>query len=165
MHCAKCGNKILKEWKFCKHCGESLTPQNFTETSKESSFSFQPIMFGLLAIIGTIIGIALLGIWIDFQIHTLSFWIIIPIGGFIVGAMGAFGYFYGLIKSNQKIKLPHYFVGAIVGLLTYIGIFYFLYSITYLDENNEVNYSFEGDHISNFVTTDSEEPISFLNYI
>ena len=51
MHCAKCGNKILKEWKFCKHCGESLTPQNFTETSKESSFSFQPIMFGLLAII------------------------------------------------------------------------------------------------------------------
>lgn len=179
MFCTNCGKENEGDSKFCVFCGAENSKKHINEApnqiqseeiritnnsrDNQSLITLKSIVLLLVSSIITVVLTSLISIWLNFSIYSFSLWFIIPVGGALVGFCGTLGYYYGLYKSNVKFSFKHYALGTIFGLISYLGIFYFNYSITYLDSNNNVNFNFEGDPISSFVL--DGVPITFLRYI
>lgn len=64
-----------------------------------------PYIFGLIGSVSTII-VVLLNQWTGWEIHSLSIWFIIPVGGILLGMGGAGGFFLGRKLTNTKMYVP-----------------------------------------------------------
>lgn len=119
--------------------------------------------FTVIGFLATIILIVLFNHITGFELHSFSLFFIIPVGGLLVGAGASVGFFYGRIKYHKPIRGNQYLVGALLGLTAFFGVYYVSYLTTYVAPGNEINYSFKGDHISNF-EIDGEQ-ITFSKYL
>ncbi|KWX72626.1 hypothetical protein AMQ84_25525 [Paenibacillus riograndensis] len=101
---------------------------------------------------------------LGFNFFSFSMFFIIPAGGIFLGAIATFGYFYKIVRQGLKPNKNNYFISVIFILLSFCGFMYGEYQMAYVSASNEINYKFEGEHISNFVFRGSDEPITLLNY-
>lgn len=120
-------------------------------------------IFTPLSLLGTIIVVVLFNHLTGYSIQGFSFFFIIPLGALLVGAAASCGLFFGLLKDNKPVTKEHYIAGAVIGLVAFFGIYYVDYKTTYLDANNNVNYSFQGDPISSYEL--DGEPITFGKFL
>lgn len=99
-----------------------------------------PYIFGLIGSIATAIVVVLFNQWTGWEIHSLSILFIIPIGGILLGAGGAGGFFLGRKLTNTKMLKIDYIIAIALGLLTFFGVNYIAYSNTYIsvDSNDEI---------------------------
>ncbi len=104
----------------------------------------------ILGFIGTILLIVLFNHLTDFQLHSFTLWFVIPVGGVLVGMGASSGLFLGHLWANKPLAKKQYLVGALLGLLAFVGIYYVDYLTTYVSPEKEINYSFKGDPISDF---------------
>lgn len=121
------------------------------------------ILFALLALI---VGISLpVGIlyFAGFNLARLSFFFIIPFGAGIIGFAASYIFYWGLFKKNIYVSKKYFLIGMLMSLITIFGINYGEYAMTCLNSNKEIEYSFDGDHISNY-TFDGETPLNFLSF-
>ncbi|MFA7676259.1 MAG: hypothetical protein WCY28_02520 [Candidatus Shapirobacteria bacterium] len=119
--------------------------------------------FSLIGFLATIVLVVLFNHITGFEIHSFSLFFIIPVGGLLVGAGASAGFFYGQIKYHKPIRKNQYLIGALLGFIAFFGVYYVSYLTTYVAPDNEINYSFEGDHISNFEI--DGERITFSKYL
>lgn len=120
-------------------------------------------VFSLIGFLATIVLVVLFNHITGFEIHSFSLFFIIPVGGLLVGAGASAGFFYGQIKYHKPIRKNQYLIGALLGFIAFFGVYYVSYLTTYVAPDNEINYSFEGDHISNFEI--DGERITFSKYL
>lgn len=116
-----------------------------------------------LTLIATIVAVVLFNHLTGYEVQSFSFFFIIPLGALLVGAGASCGLFLGLLKDNKPVIKEHYIIGALIGLVAFFGIYYVSYKTTYLTADNEINYSFNGDPISNYEL--DGEPITFSKFI
>lgn len=122
------------------------------------------IIFGLISMFLVLLLEYLLLISLDFSLHSLRLWFILPIGGLLVGALCGLGIFLYLKKAHIRASAKHYLASALIAFLGFWVIHYFTYASTYIDEDGKVNNLFQGEHISNFLNADFE-PIGFGDYL
>lgn len=120
-------------------------------------------IFTALGFIGTILIIVLFNHLTGFELHSFTFFFIVPLGGLLVGAAAASGLFYGHLRYNKPVNKNHYLLGAALGVVAFFGVYYVSYLTTYINANNEINYSFDGDPIS-YYEIDGEQ-ITFSKYL
>lgn len=120
-------------------------------------------IFAFLSFVGTIVVVVLFNHITGWELNSFSLWFIIPVGGLLVGAAAASGLFYGYLKDNKPVGAREYIIGILIGLTAFYGINYVSYLTTYVDQNNEINYSFKGDPISSYEI--DGEPITFGKYL
>lgn len=89
--------------------------------------------------------------------------IIIPVGSFILGALMGMGLPNAMIKKHIRKNKQLGLVSLILAIVCAIGIQFMFYEMTYMDESG-INYKFQGDHISNYVISASDEPITFMSF-
>lgn len=117
----------------------------------------------ITAVVSVIVQLLILSI-LGFNFFSFSMLFIIPIGGIILGGIATFGYFYKIVRQGLKPKKNNYLISVIFILLSFSGFMYGEYQMAYVSSSNEINYKFEGEHISNFVFGESDQPITLLNY-
>lgn len=120
-------------------------------------------IFTPLTLIGTIALVVIFNHLTGFELHSFTFFFIIPIGALLVGAAAASGLFLGLLKDNKPVTKQHYILGLILGVVAFYGIYYVDYKTTYVTENKEISYTFEGDPIS-YYEIDGEQ-ITFSKFL
>ncbi|MEJ8553237.1 hypothetical protein [Tepidibacter sp. Z1-5] len=128
-------------------------------------------MFYILWIISSVIAAVANYLVLSFgnidAISTTTFFII-PLGGFGVGMLSSCGCYFADIKfsfKKSKNKFVHIILSSLIIVLGFVGVHYLVYTSTYLDSNMNVNYSFNGEHISNYTFDGSDEPINFVTYM
>lgn len=122
------------------------------------------IFFGVVSLILSILIPVMITIFMNFEVIHFSVFFIIPIGGAAIGYVCGYGYFKGLVKSNTLITGKHYLISIILSLICIFGITYTTYRLTCMDkENEQIIYSLDGDHISNYYV-DGYGQMTFLNY-
>lgn len=121
-------------------------------------------IFGLFTTAAAIIIALLCVALLDFQLHSFSLLFIIPVGSLALGALASFGYFRWLIKQGYKPSGGNYLFGLLLAVVTMFGIEYGEYMITYVSPDHEINYKFEGEHISHYALNDSGDPVTFIGY-
>ncbi|MEC1525440.1 hypothetical protein P9D43_25920 [Neobacillus niacini] len=109
--------------------------------------------------------LALLLLWLlDFQLYSMSVLVFIPAGAVAFGFLSSIGLFLG-IRKTSIVTAKHYFIGALFGLLGFFFIYYGEYQMAYVSDNNQLNYDFNGEHISNYALDDSNVPVNFFSYL
>ncbi|WP_099190456.1 hypothetical protein [Tepidibacter mesophilus] len=128
-------------------------------------------MFYILWIISSIIAIVANYLILSLgnqDFISLTTFFIIPIGGFGVGALSSCGRYFADVKfscKKAKNKAVHIILSSLIIVIGFVGVHYLVYTSTYLDSNMDINYSFNGEHISNYTFDGSEEPINFVTYM
>lgn len=120
-------------------------------------------IFTILGLAVTIILFVFFNHATGFEFNSFSLFFIIPIGGLFVGAGSSVGLFSGLLFTNKPVNRNHYLLGAALGFIAFWGIYYVSYITTYIDTKGEVNYSFQGEAISNYEIEGEE--ISFSKFL
>jgi len=110
------------------------------------------LLLPVISFVGTIAVIVFLNNIFGIELQSFSILFIIPIGALIVGYLGSVGISVGHLISNKYAGRKMILVGAIIGVLTYMGIYYASYLTTYIAPNGEINYWFNGNPISHKIT-------------
>lgn len=90
--------------------------------------------------------------------------LIIPVGSFILGAIMGYGIPSGMIKSNMRKNKIMGMVSFALAMICLVGVHFMFYSMTYVDDNLETNYKFQGDHVSQYVIQDNNQQVNFLSF-
>lgn len=137
---------------------------NIYITEKEEEVIFMKWVWGVItAVVSVILQLLILSI-LGFNFFSFSILFIIPAGGIILGGISTFGYFYKIVRQGLKPNKNNYLISVIFILLSFGGFIYGEYQMAYVSSSNEMNYKFEGEHISNFVFGESDEPVTLLKY-
>jgi hypothetical protein len=120
-------------------------------------------LFTAISFVGTILVVVLFNNISGYEIHSFNLWFIIPIGALLVGAGATAGMFYGHLRYNRVVSGRTYLIGLVMGVVALYGVYYVSYLTTYITPDNEINYSFNGDHISTY-EIDGEQ-ITFGKYL
>lgn len=124
-------------------------------------------MFILLGIIGALLAAVLvvaINSLTSFDLSSFSLFFIVPVGAMVTGSLACLGYYLGVLKTNVQITKTIKWVGIVMALICFIVVQYGFYSTAYLDENMDLNFKMQGDHVSLYVIGDSEEPINFFTF-
>jgi len=120
-----------------------------------------------LGLITTMVSIFLaLGVMLVLEtpFHSAFALLFIPIGTYFFALISSSGYLYIKRKSNSVNTKVH-IISLLFGLLAFVGIQYGEYKLTYINEDNNVNYNFVGEHVSNsYLKGDSKNKINFFEY-
>lgn len=100
---------------------------------------------------------------LDLSFHTVSLLFIFPMGGFLLGILCGSGIFLYLSLRNVKAAGKHYLAAALIAFTGFWGVNYLTYASAYIN-NGELNYKFQGEHISNYMYNNTEA-FSFSNYL
>ncbi|MBW6410621.1 hypothetical protein [Clostridium weizhouense] len=121
----------------------------------------------ILSMLSVIVAEYIANAFIGFSILNLSFWVVIPAGGALIGMFLGWAFSTAFRKSNKKFSKKHCLIAVVVSILTFIGINYMEYRTTYLLDDYTISRTFEGSPISEFVYTDDngiEKQMTFINY-
>lgn len=122
------------------------------------------VVFGLITTIVTALIVVAVNSFFSFDLSSFSLFFIIPVGGIAIGLFSCLGYYLGLLKNNKKVSSGLKWLGVLLALLCFVGIQYGFYYTAYLDDDMELNYKMEGDHVSEFYIEDTGESLTFLNF-
>lgn len=125
------------------------------------------ILLGILATLLCVLLSLLFNFLFGISIDSFFLLFIIPIGALALGVIVGLGYSFGLLRQGVKNTGKDYLVTLTLGLATFTLIQVGIYQMTYVSTDFDVNYRFNGEHISNYQFIDSNETInfySFLNY-
>ena len=64
------------------------------------------------------------------------------------------------MKVTKAIQI----LSIVITILCFVLIQYGFYYTAYLDENMDLNYKMQGEHVSNYVIGDSEDPVNFFSF-
>ncbi len=121
------------------------------------------ILIGVLCVLAAALINYLILALFGISFHSFKLWFILPVGGLIEGSLCGIGIYVYLIKKELKAKLRHYFISALLGFIGFWLITFFNYASTYV-HNDEINNTFTGEHISNYMYSQTE-PFTFGNYL
>lgn len=124
-------------------------------------------MLIIRSIISFIVGLAaVLGLKYFFGIEATSFSIffVIPVGAMIAGIIMGWGYGAGLLGANIKSSTLTKRLRLLLAIVFFVAIQFGYYQLTYVNDNYEYNFQFEGDHISEFYFEDTGEQVNFVNF-
>ncbi len=115
----------------------------------------------LTLIIATILGSLTTGLTIliavaavaitGYYLHSFSIFFIFPIGALFSGAASTMGFYWTYYIANRKPVGFDFLISLFLSVISFFGIYYVLYSVTYVSDDMKINYDFQGEHISNFV--------------
>ena len=153
MFCGKCGNKVKDTDKYCENCGNNIVAQK--EKNKVGLFNVFKnitIVIIVLAIIGSIISVSLIGVWGIFLIALIVAYLKYVIAGIWL--------IYGIIKLimfinkkySVKTKMIIVITIIIIILVGFIGIMYYK---SYQEKNVDVyNTIIDADYCGNYCEKD-----------
>jgi hypothetical protein len=118
-------------------------------------------VLGALSIFLTIAGAMIFNSLFGIEIHSWILFFIIPIGGIFIGMGAAYGLFFGIKKLQILPNRRDYYLGALIGLIAFMGIYFVDYKTYYINQNQ--------DMVKNFAATGEMKPISdyisFFNFL
>lgn len=124
-----------------------------------------PLLFGILSTAGIILLTVVVVIMFGIYIHTISFFFIIPAGAILVGMGCGVGIFVGILVFGKRPQLIYYIGSLILSVVGFVGIYYTLYTTSYVTPDLTINHTFEGEHISSYSYSDEEGPITFKVFL
>jgi hypothetical protein len=74
------------------------------------------------------------------------------------------GYPRGIIKANKKMSKTQLYFVLILGVLSYVGIQYMFYRMTFISDEMIMNFTGNGSHISEFINMESGKQMTFWNF-
>lgn len=122
------------------------------------------ILFGLVSAFITAVICVVIHSFTRFDFSSFSIFFIIPIGSMTIGTIGCLGHYIYILKANIKTSKATRWVGIVIALICFVAVQYGFYRTAYLDENMNLNYKMQGDHISEYPMDDSNEPMNFITY-
>ena len=131
--------------------------------SRISRFAI-PLFFGFLA--GTVIaaGEVLLNKE-DASLLLMTFFFVIPIGGFLLGFLIGTGVYMGLWLTSQRPRFGHFSYCVVLSLAAITLAYYHIYKGTFVDDAMRFNYQGKGKPLSELVRRDTNEPLGFPGYL
>jgi len=100
------------------------------------------------------------------QLTSFGLFFIVPVGSIIVGAGISTGYGFIAGKLNKKLTGIDWILVLFLTLLAVYLMYFTFYSMTSVDNNGKIIYSFtEGNHISGYTIEGSEQPMNFINFM
>ncbi len=117
-------------------------------------------------IINFIIGLALIlfgKIMFGFEVTSFSLFFVVPVGSLVAGAIMCGGLSRGLFKKNIKSSGSLQLINVLMAMVFFVLIQFAYYQVTYLDDDMNINYKFQGEQVGNFVFED-DEPVNFINF-
>lgn len=124
-----------------------------------------PFFLGLLTTIGVVLAAVVSVACTDYYLHSFCMLFIVPVGGIIAGMGCASGIFLGLFISEKRQSFCDYLLAVQLAGLGFFGVYYTLYSATYIGPDQTVNYQFEGRHISQITNPDTHLPFTFASFV
>ncbi len=118
-------------------------------------------------LINYVIGLAIIlagKIFFGFEATNFSLFFIVPIGAIISGTIMGGGFARGLFKKNIKSTKRTKIINIVIGIIFFVSIHFAYYQVTYIDDNREINYHFNGEHISHFRLPDADENLNFISF-
>lgn len=127
--------------------------------------NFIPYLLGIVGSALTTIFIVLFNQWTGFEIHSLSIFFIIPVGGFLLGAGGSGGFFLGRKLTNTKTLKRDFIVAIILGFLTFFCVNFVSYVNTYIsiDSKDEIEILYQFTQPEEYVSI--SQLMSFKDYM
>lgn len=127
--------------------------------SRISKFAIPPFL-GLLT--GMVVGaIEVLFYKEDAGFLRMTFFFVIPIGGFLLGFLCSIGVYLGLWLTSQRPRFGHYFYCVVLSLASITTAYYCIYKGTFVDDAMRFNTKGKGKPLSEFVMRDTNEPVDF----
>lgn len=123
------------------------------------------VLFGVLSsflviILATVI-VAVTGE--HFFIFNIFFFV--PIGTILLGIVANIGVKRGMIHGDISYSKKLRILPIALSIICFIGIYFFIYKITYISPDMQLNYEFDGQHVSSFLHKDTLEHITFSKYL
>lgn len=122
------------------------------------------LIFGLIGLLIDVVFVVALHSWTSFDLSAFSLFFVVPIGAIVIGGLACLGYYIGILKSNMKVTKAIQILSIVITILCFVLIQYGFYYTAYLDENMDLNYKMQGEHVSNYVIGDSEDPVNFFSF-
>ncbi len=94
---------------------------------------------GLVTSVLTAVGVVLVQNLTGFNLFTLSFWVVLPVGAFLVGFAAASGYFFGSLYFHKKPGLLLLLQMVLIAAFTQLLIYYMEYSTLILDDGTKAS--------------------------
>lgn len=109
---------------------------------------------GLIGAIVTAVIVVFINQLTGWEIHSLNILFIIPIGGIILGIVGASGFFFGKKFANAKTSKLDYVIAIFLGLLTFFSVNYISYTNTYIsrDSGSEASILYQFSQPTDYVS-------------
>ncbi|MDP4182676.1 MAG: hypothetical protein Q8942_16505 [Bacillota bacterium] len=99
----------------------------------------------------------------SFSLHNFNPGLFIPAGGWIDGLLCASGIYLYMKIKRKRVKIRHRLCSVIIAIVTFSLIYFMMYFSAYVSDGN-INHSFKGEHISNYMYNKTEV-YSFRNYL
>jgi hypothetical protein len=146
----------------CDSAGRVAPTMSFLR-SRISRFAIPPFL-GLLT--GMVVGaIEVLFYKEDAGFLRMTFFFVIPIGGFLLGFLCSIGVCLGLWLTSQRPRFGHYFYCVVLSLASITTAYYCIYKGTFVDEAMRFNNKGKGKPLIEFVMRDTNEPIEFPTFL
>jgi len=123
------------------------------------------IVLGMMTTCLTIILAVGMVAYTGLYLHSFSVFFIIPLGALVSGGLCGSGVYGILFLAGRKPTFVHHLVAVFLGACGFVGIYYGLYATAYVTPDMKINHMFQGEHISNFVYSDTGEPVTFASFI
>jgi len=124
-------------------------------------------VFVALGLIGAFIAAALVVVihsFTSFDLSSFSLFFVVPVGAMVTGTLGCLGYYFGVLKQNVKQTKVIRWTGIVIALICFVVVQYGFFYTAYLDENMDLNFKMQGEHVSLYAIGDSDEPINFFTF-
>jgi hypothetical protein len=123
------------------------------------------ILLGLLTTVITASLVALVIVATGFVPTSFMLFFFLPVAAILIGLAAGAGIPIGLRILQARPTAVSKVAGAVLGLVCFALVYFTLYNRTYVDANDEINYSGKGDHIGEFVDVETGEPITFARFV
>ena len=120
--------------------------------------------FGIISSIITALLYIFIDTRLDYALHSFTLAYIIPVGAILAGLLSSTGIYAALRKEDKKPGQEHFFLAGLLGLLTLFSVYFTVYSISYLDDNNKINFDGRGRPISGLILENGKN-YDFFTYI
>lgn len=117
----------------------------------------------MLGVLGTIIVVTLFNNIFHTELQSFFIFFIIPIGAICVGIGSASGLFYSYLHYKKSITYKPFLIALVFSIVAFYGIYYASYLTTYVSPDNNINYWFNGNHISKYEI--DGEKVTFSKYL
>lgn len=111
---------------------------------------------------GILVGLKIL---FAFELTSFSLFFVVPVGAIVSGGAICSGYPFGIKKFNIKPSKRQVAIVLLLTALMFFVVQYGYYMVTYVDEDYNYNYRFQGDHVSEYYFIDTDEQINFFNFL
>jgi hypothetical protein len=106
---------------------------------KDIAESFGVAACGLVTSVLTALAVVALSRMANFDLFTLSIWVVVPVGAVLTGFAAASGYYFGSLYFHKRAGLSLLLQMVVIAGLTQLLIYYMGYSTFVLDDGRRVS--------------------------